>query len=48
MRVYIRRSALDPQLFIVRPLADGGELPAGAREGSLVVFGGQLDESAEP
>ncbi|MGH7434626.1 MAG: hypothetical protein ACRENE_03050, partial [Polyangiaceae bacterium] len=44
VRVYVRRSALDPSLFVVRPLADGSELPAGAREGSLALFGPDFDE----
>jgi hypothetical protein len=44
IRVYVRRSTLDPSLFVVRPLADGSALPAGAREGSLALFGADFDE----
>jgi hypothetical protein len=44
IRVYIRRSTLDPSLYVVRPLTDGSALPAGAREGSLAIFGADFDE----
>lgn len=47
IRVYIRRSNLDPSLYVVRPLTEGSSLPAGAREGSLAIFGADLDESDE-
>ena len=36
MRVFVRVSARDENLYIVRPLAQGQRLPAGAREARLV------------
>jgi hypothetical protein len=44
IRVSVRKSALDPNLWVVRPLTEGAIPPPGARVGSLVVFGEEDDE----
>lgn len=36
VRVVVKRSALDENLFVVRPLTPGARIPAGAREALLV------------
>jgi hypothetical protein len=37
--VFVRVSVRDPDLLVVRPLADGESAPAGTREGFLVMVG---------
>jgi hypothetical protein len=45
--VSVRKSALDPNLWVVRVLADGAAPAPGARVGSLVVFGVDEDEEGD-
>jgi hypothetical protein len=37
IRVSVKASTRDPDLLVVRPLAEGRALPPGAREGTLVL-----------
>ena len=48
VRVSVRRSALDPKMWVVRPLTDGHAPPPGTREGSLVIFGPDVEEGETP
>jgi hypothetical protein len=48
IRVYVRRSALDPKMWVVRPLTDEHAPPAGTRAGSLVIFGPDVDDDDTP
>jgi hypothetical protein len=47
IRVSVRRSALDPNLWVVRLLSEGASPPAGARAGTLVLQGVEEDEEGE-
>jgi hypothetical protein len=47
IRVSIRKSALDPSLWVVRALSEGAAPPPGARAGSLVVFGAEEDDEGD-
>jgi hypothetical protein len=45
--VSVKRSALDPTLWVVRALTEGATPPPGARAGSLVVFGVEEDDESD-
>jgi hypothetical protein len=40
LRVSVKASVRDPNLFVVRPLPDGHQLPPGTREGLLMMVDG--------
>ena len=46
MRVSVRTSVRDENLFVVRPLADGAAVPAGTRE-ALLTFVNDIDGDDE-
>jgi hypothetical protein len=48
MRVSVRKSALDPNLWVVRALTEGAAPPPGARAGSLVLFGAEEEDEGDP
>jgi hypothetical protein len=43
LRVSVRFSVRDPQLFVVRPLADGAVAPAGTQEAVLTWTGSESE-----
>jgi hypothetical protein len=46
LRVSVRFSVRDPQLFVVRPLADGTAPPAGAQEAFLTLMGPEQERQS--
>jgi hypothetical protein len=46
-RVYVKVSVRDPDLLVVRPLADGESAPAGTREAFLIVVGAPVGATAD-
>jgi hypothetical protein len=45
IRVSVKTSVRDPNLLVVRPLAEGRPLPPGTREGTLVLSEEQTEDA---